>query len=96
MLSALSGSTVFLDDEAVSDENVPDDGFFTVFKVAIFSQFFQDAVELLYSFALLLLPREEHKSTKCDVSWADKGNLHHFPEFEGSQIVNIVVREFLC
>ena len=78
----------------VFDENVPDDHLLAIFKFAIFRQFFQNAVELFYRFTLFLLSWEEHIPIKCDISWADKSYLYHLPKFEGSQAINIVMRDF--
>ena len=79
----------------VCDEDISDYDLFLIFEVEIFSQFFQNTVELLDCFAFFLLSLVEHISIKCDISRTNKSYLHQFPELEGSEIVDVIMWEFL-
>ena len=80
----------------IRDEDVSDYHFFSIFEFTIFRQFFQNAVELFYSFSLFLFSWEKHVEIKGEVSGTNESYFHHLPEFEASEIVDVIMRKFLC
>ena len=80
----------------VCDEDVSDYYLFSIFEVAIFCQFFQNTLELFDCFAFFRLSWEKHRAIKGDISRTNESYLHQFPELEGSEIVDVIVRKILC